>query len=337
MSSSQSIVSIVVSRCTGTSNCSSAWRRSDSTRSFARTFGWPGTSKIHFSGYSAVSWPPICGSESTIRDDASRIPAQNAVDRPTGPAPMTVMSRISPGSSEGMGQPTSAAIGSPSSAASARSTVALMHVCVGVSRSVYERGLRRAQALDEIEERARVVGLERDDELLVVEAERVRRVEVDVGILAAERDVLLHDPVALLGGQRVPRARLDEGVDEEVFRVRGPDLQARLLGVLRDLRHREVRVGDGRPLHEPALTQHDVELVDALEVLRLREQHEVRVAARADRREGAQQVPVREVRARGRELALVGEALGPVQAPPGGVELQEGVLHEMTRRHDETG
>ena len=40
-------------------------------------------------------------------------------------------------------------------------------------------GLGRAQALDEVEERGDVVGVERDDELLVVEAERVGRVVVD--------------------------------------------------------------------------------------------------------------------------------------------------------------
>src|SRR3712207_4878653 len=37
----------------------------------------------------------MSGSESMIRELASRIPAQNAVIRPTGPAPITVMSRIS--------------------------------------------------------------------------------------------------------------------------------------------------------------------------------------------------------------------------------------------------
>jgi hypothetical protein len=57
--------------------------------------GWPGTSKIHFSGYSVVHCPPISGSESMMRQLACRIPAQKAVDSPTGPAPMTVMSTVS--------------------------------------------------------------------------------------------------------------------------------------------------------------------------------------------------------------------------------------------------
>ena len=94
-SSSQAISCAVVSRCTGTSNWPSACVRSSATRSLARIRGWPGTSKIHFSGYSVVSWPPSSGSESMMREDASRMPAQNAVERPTGPAPMIVMSRIS--------------------------------------------------------------------------------------------------------------------------------------------------------------------------------------------------------------------------------------------------
>src|SRR5687768_7134528 len=55
------------------------------------------------------------------------------------------------------------------------------------------RGLRRAQALDEVQERAGVVRLERHDELLVVEPERVGGVEVDLWVLAADLDVLLHD------------------------------------------------------------------------------------------------------------------------------------------------
>jgi hypothetical protein len=49
-SSSHEIVFAVVSRCTGTSNWSSACARSFATRSLARIFGWPGTSNTHFSG-----------------------------------------------------------------------------------------------------------------------------------------------------------------------------------------------------------------------------------------------------------------------------------------------
>ena len=48
-----------------------------------------------------------------------------------------------------------------------------------------------------------------------------------------------------------------------------------------------------------------MELVDAIEVLGLGDQQQLGVAARADEREALQQVPVGEVLARGRELALV--------------------------------
>ena len=41
----------------------------------------------------------------------------------------------------------------------------------------------------------------------------------------------------------------------------------------------------------------------------------------------------REEVAGGGELALVGRSLGGIQAPPGGVELEERVLHEVTSRH----
>ena len=94
-SPSYSIRSAVHSRWTGMSNWSIACSRSFSTSSRASTRGWPGTSKIHFSGYSVVHWPPISGSESMMRQLAWRIPAQNAVASPTGPAPITVMSTVS--------------------------------------------------------------------------------------------------------------------------------------------------------------------------------------------------------------------------------------------------
>ncbi len=76
-----------------------------------------------------------------------------------------------------------------------------------------------------------------------------------------------------------------------------------------------------------------MELVDAVEVLRLGDQQQLGVAARAHQREALQQVPVGEVLARGRELALVLRAALAVQAPPRGVELQERVLDEAARAH----
>src|SRR4051794_14816348 len=226
-SSSQAISWAVVSRCTGTSNWPRACSRNSATRSLASTRRWPGTSKIHFSGYSVVSWPPSSGSESMMREDASRMPAQNAVERPTGPAPMMVMSRTSPKSGcEVMGEGEG---GGEGSAVEGRECPLDGGRNAGEGRGVALRvggRLRGAQPLHQVEEGGGLVRLERDDELLVVEPEGVARVEVDLGVLAADPDVLLHHPVALLGRQPVPLARLDEGIDEEVLAVARAHLQA---------------------------------------------------------------------------------------------------------------
>ena len=70
--------------------------------------------------------------------------------------------------------------------------------------------------------RGRLVGLERDDELLVVEPERVARVEVDLRVLAADLDVLLHDPPALVGRQpRTTRASSRTGRRTGTWRAPG--------------------------------------------------------------------------------------------------------------------
>jgi hypothetical protein len=92
-------------------------------------------------------------------------------------------------------------------------------------------------------------------------------------------------------------------------------------------------VRDLSPLHQPALREHDVELVDPVEVLRLGEQHQLGVAARADEREALQQVAVREILASRHELALVLLALLGPQATPGRVELEERVLDEVACAH----
>ena len=76
-----------------------------------------------------------------------------------------------------------------------------------------------------------------------------------------------------------------------------------------------------------------MELVDALQVRRLREQHQVGVAARADGRERAQQALGGEVLAGGQELALVLGALLVGQPAPGRIHLQEGVFDEMALGH----
>ena len=86
-------------------------------------------------------------------------------------------------------------------------------------------------------------------------------------------------------------------------------------------------------MHQAALGEHDVQLVDALQVGGLREQHQVGVAARAHQREGPQQAVGAEVLAGRDELALVAGALLRVEAPPGGIDLQERVFDELTLSH----
>src|SRR6266576_4694423 len=194
-------------------------------------------------------------------------------------------------------------------------------------------GLRPAEAVDAVEEGTDVVGVEGDDELLVVQAEAVRRVVVDVGVLLADPDVVLHHPVALGGGQRVPRPSLDERIDEEVLAVEPARGLAPLLGVLAGLAHAQERVRLRRPLGDARLPEDHVELVDAVEVLRLGDEHDVGVAARPDEAERLQQMVGGEVPAGGQELALVGGPLAVGQPPPGRVNLQKGVLHEVSFRH----
>ena len=124
--------------------------------------------------------------------------------------------------------------------------------------------------------------LEGDDELLVVEAERVGRVDRDLGVAAADLDVAFHDSPALLRRQPVPAALLDHRVEEEVLALRHADLgPSLLLRVGGAFGHREVRVRGLSPLRQPALAEHHVEGVDVVEVGALAEQQQVDVAARA--------------------------------------------------------
>ena len=67
--------------------------------------------------------------------------------------------------------------------------------------------------------------------------------------------------------------------------------------------------------------------MDRLEPARDGAHHQVAVAARADERVRAEEVVFAEGPAGGRELTLVGGTLGGGPAPPGRVDLHEGVLH----------
>ena len=73
--------------------------------------------------------------------------------------------------------------------------------------------------------------------------------------------------------------------------------------------------------------------MDALEVRRLGEQHQVGVAAGADGRERPQQALGGEVLAGGEELALVGGALVVGEPAPGRIDLEERVLDEVALGH----
>ncbi len=198
----------------------------------------------------------------------------------------------------------------PSSASSARPE---RHRHAGEDRGVAQgvgARLGGAELLDQVEELARLVALERDDELLVVEAERVGGVDRDLRMAAADLDVIGHDPPALLERQPVPLALLVERVDEEVLAVRDADLRPRLgVRVGRGLGHREVGVRRLGPAGEAALGEDDVEGVQVLEDRALAEQHQVDVAAGADRRIRSQRAVLGEVLAGRQELGLVGRPL----------------------------
>src|SRR5436305_7061170 len=121
-----------------------------------------------------------------IRAEDSRIPAQNAVHIPTGPAPITVTSRIA---SKSAAAPLSV-MGGHREGGPVQSTQGSLHRArdAGERGRVLERvgaGLGGPQPLHQVQEVGRVVGLEGDHELLVIEAERIAGVQVYGRVLAA--------------------------------------------------------------------------------------------------------------------------------------------------------
>src|SRR2546423_11487564 len=147
-----------------------------------------------------------------IRELASRIPAQNAVIRPTGPAPITVMSRIpsSPTIRSGL-LPFSLISSDGSANPHALAIQGIERALHGQRDAREDRRLRlrvgarlgSPELLHEVEELAGIVGVERHYEFLIVEPERVRGVYLDRGVAAAGLDVAPHDPHALFLGQPV--------------------------------------------------------------------------------------------------------------------------------------
>ena len=76
--------------------------------------------------------------------------------------------------------------------------------------------LLMAEGHDEFKEVGGVVALEAEDELMVVEAERVGGVNLDGGETVTDGEVLVHEALAFFAGQLVPPMGLGEGVYEEV-------------------------------------------------------------------------------------------------------------------------
>ena len=158
----------------------------------------------------------------------------------------------------------------------------------------------------------RLLALERGHELLVVDPERVRRVVLDAGeLLAADRDVLVHRPLPVILGERVPRAHLDERIDDEVGEAVRRDLSRLARArVLRRLRRREVRVRRLEPAGELCPVERGAELAEVVVALGDLPEEEVGLGPDAGRRVRAQMLePLRERVDYGGELVLVRLAL----------------------------
>ena len=116
--------------------------------------------------------------------------------------------------------------------------------------------------------------------------------------------------------------------------MNGRGHEALLVGVLRALAHPEERVRAACPLHQPALRQHDVELVDASRFSASATSMRSASPRVPTRRERLQQMVGRRSprRRRANSRLCAARSVG-VEAPPGGVDLQERVLDEVPVRH----
>ena len=195
-------------------------------------------------------------------------------------------------------------------------------VALGVARR-----LALAQGQHQVHEVRRLVALEDGHELLVVDPERVRRVVVDRRELVPDPHVLLHRPLPVGLGQRVPGAHLHERVDDEVRRALRDDLaglaRARVLG---GLRRRQVRVRRLEPARERRPVERGPELAEVVVALRDLPEEEVRLGADAGRRVAAERVEaVGELLDHLGEGVLARLALLVGEPPPGRVDPVEGV------------
>src|SRR5437763_12708298 len=155
-----------------------------------------------------------------IRELASRIPAQNAVIRPTGPAPITVTSRTPSSPTIRSGLLPFPLISSDGSVNPRALAIQGVECALHGQRDAREdRRLRlrvgarlgSPELLHEVQELAGIVGVERHDEFLIVEAERGRGVYLDRGVTAAGLDVAPHDPHAFFLVQPIAVAPLRHG------------------------------------------------------------------------------------------------------------------------------
>ena len=149
--------------------------------------------------------------------------------------------------------------------------------------------------------------------------------------------MLVHHPLALRLGQRVPGARLDERIDEEVLRRARPNnepLFVRLIGngwklVDRAPCHRQVAVGNREIAAEIGAVESGLELDEGVQIFGDLPQQEVTVAANAYQAIGPQQQPAMVALERLAELDL-GRCLPLGREPsPGGIELVEGVPDDL--------
>ena len=199
-------------------------------------------------------------------------------------------------------------------------------------------GLRLSQLHHQVQEVARLVRLERDDELLVIQAVGVGGVQLHRGILSPHRDVLIHHALAVGLAQLVPGSGLHEGIDEEVLGVcrldQEPARARRLFGADVDgtTRHGQVgvRVGEIRP-HGGA-EELRRELLDVFQPVGDLPEQEIGVGARPGQAVAADEHPVGEGSGGITELLLPQLTLLRRQPAPGGGYLIEGIGDELTSR-----
>src|SRR4028119_1234509 len=203
-----------------------------------------------------------------------------------------------------------------------------VQLCVGAC-------LALAELHHQILELLRALGLEGEDELVVVDAEAVGGVVFYGVVLAAYVHVLVHHPLALFEGEAVPLAGLYERVDEDVLALARDDVAAVLpaWGVLADVDgaagEAEVRVGDRQLLAEAAVHQGALQAFEGVEVVPDFPEHKVRIRPQAHERERPEQhLPA--VLLHGlQEFPLSGPPLPFREAAPERVQLEEDVVYVL--------